>query len=61
MERASLLEASVSLDDEERFFKFMERSMGGIAGRAIGRGYDDLASEAAQLITELQEDDPANE
>lgn len=53
--RGALLDAGSYVDDDQIYFEMMEAAMGRTAGLAIEGGYDEVASVASQLVTEIQE------
>ncbi|WP_340099385.1 hypothetical protein [Salinibaculum salinum] len=55
MPRACLYDASKHIGSDRTYFKHMEDAIGRTAGFAIEGGYDDIASDASQLITDIQE------
>jgi len=54
--RDALFEASRRIKYDGNFFENVERAMGITAGIAINAGYDEIASDASQLIEELEEE-----
>ena len=53
--RGALFRAGRTVESVQPYMRHMEEAMGQTAGLAIEGGYDDVASNAAQLITDLQE------
>lgn len=53
--RGALFRAGGAVGSVQAYIGHMEKAMGQTAGLAIEGGYDDVASNAAQLIADLQE------
>ena len=53
--RGRLHDAGSYINNDRIFFKQMEDAMGRTAGLAVEGGYDEVAADASQLVTDLQE------
>jgi hypothetical protein len=53
--RGALHKAGNYIDSDRTYFERMEDAMGRTAGLAVEGGYDEVAADASQLVTDLQE------
>lgn len=53
--RAALHDAGKTIGHDRVFFEHMEKAMGRTAGLAVEGGYDEVAADASELVTDLQE------
>jgi len=53
--RGALHNAGCYVDNDSLYFGRIEDAMGQTAGLAIEGGYDEVASDASQLVTDIQE------
>lgn len=53
--RGALQDAGSYINNDRIFFKKIEDAMGRTAGLAVEGGYDEVATDASQLVTDLQE------
>lgn len=59
--RGELFHAGETVDSAQVYRGHIEKAMGQTAGLAIEGGYDDVASKAAQLIADLQENQSSDD
>jgi hypothetical protein len=53
--RFSLRQAGQTIDIEDTFVSHLQEAMGKVAGSAIEAGLDDIASDATEVMVELEE------
>ena len=53
--RGALHDAGTYIESDRMFFEQMEIAMGRTAGLAVEGGFDEVAADASQLVTDLQE------
>ncbi|QKY19656.1 hypothetical protein B4589_004400 [Halolamina sp. CBA1230] len=55
--RFSLRQAGQTIDIENTFVSHLQEAMGEVAGFAIEAGLDDIASDATEVIVELEQNE----
>jgi hypothetical protein len=55
-ERESLRTAGRMVSNDERYLHYMEEALGAVAGIAIRYGHDELATNATDLLSEIEDE-----